>query len=89
MELKGYQEFKISLVHVTSLEDETPHLSSEITIEDAIEELASKVLSSNINALTDTYNLIIKTKKSLKHFRLFLVFIVTQTTHINNHFRRL
>lgn len=58
MDLKGYQEFKIALVHMTTLADESPHLSSEITKEDTMEELASKVLSTNISALTETYNLI-------------------------------
>ncbi len=57
MDLKGYQEFKIALVHTTSQENETPHLSSEITMDDSIEELASKVLNTNINALTETYSL--------------------------------
>lgn len=58
MDLKGYQEFKIALVHTTSQEDETPHLSGEITMDDTISELTSKALSTNINALTETYNLI-------------------------------
>ncbi|MGE7835647.1 MurR/RpiR family transcriptional regulator [Viridibacillus arvi] len=58
MDLKGYQEFKIVLAHSISLDNETPQLSSMITIQDTIGELASKVLSSNVNALTETYNLI-------------------------------
>lgn len=58
MDLKGYQEFRIALVHTTILEDENPHLSSEITMEDTMAELASKALSTNISALTETYNLI-------------------------------
>lgn len=58
MDLKGYQEFKIVLAHSISLDDETPQLSSMITMQDTIGELASKVLSSNVNALTETYNLI-------------------------------
>ncbi|MEG0383929.1 MurR/RpiR family transcriptional regulator [Solibacillus cecembensis] len=57
MDLKGYQEFKIVLAHSISLDDETPQLSSTITMQDTIGELASKVLSSNINAMTETYNL--------------------------------
>ncbi|QOV11828.1 MurR/RpiR family transcriptional regulator [Viridibacillus arvi] len=58
MDLKGYQEFKIVLAHSISLDNETPQLSSMITMQDTIGELASKVLSSNVNALTETYNLI-------------------------------
>ncbi|MCH7323387.1 MurR/RpiR family transcriptional regulator [Solibacillus sp. MA9] len=57
MDLKGYQEFKIVLAHSISLDDETPQLSSVITLQDTIGELASKALSSNVNALTETYNL--------------------------------
>ncbi|ATP40119.1 transcriptional regulator [Solibacillus sp. R5-41] len=57
MDLKGYQEFKIVLAHSISLDDETPQLSSIITMQDTIGELASKALSSNVNALTETYNL--------------------------------
>lgn len=58
MDLKGYQEFKIVLAHSISLENETPQLSSMITMQDTIKQLASKALSSNINALTETFNLI-------------------------------
>ncbi|MEG0473365.1 MAG: MurR/RpiR family transcriptional regulator, partial [Solibacillus sp.] len=57
MDLKGYQEFKIVLAHSISLDNETPQLSSIITMQDTIGELASKALSSNVNALTETYNL--------------------------------
>jgi len=57
MDLKGYQEFKIVLAHSISLDDETPQLSSIITMQDTIGELASKALSSNVSALTETYNL--------------------------------
>ena len=58
MNLKGYQEFKIDLAHSISLDNETPQLSSEITMQDTIEQLAAKVLSSNVQALTETYNLL-------------------------------
>ena len=58
MDLKGYQEFKILLAHSVSLEDESPQLSGQITMQDTIPELSSKVLSNNVNALTETYNLI-------------------------------
>ncbi len=58
MDLKGYQEFKIALAHSLSLEEETPQLSNEITMQDTIGELSSKILSTNIGALTETFNLI-------------------------------
>ncbi|WP_226036180.1 MurR/RpiR family transcriptional regulator [Aquibacillus saliphilus] len=58
MDLKGYQEFKISIAHSLSLQDETPQLSSEITMQDTIDELASKVLSSTVDALSETRNLL-------------------------------
>lgn len=58
MDLRGYQEFKIALAHSISPDSETPHLSGEITMEDTIEELSSKILATNISALTETYNLI-------------------------------
>ncbi|WP_010096650.1 MurR/RpiR family transcriptional regulator [Ornithinibacillus scapharcae] len=58
LQLKGYQEFKIALAHSTTLEDETPQLSDEITMQDTIPELSSKVLSATINALTQTHSLI-------------------------------
>ncbi|MEK4425343.1 MurR/RpiR family transcriptional regulator [Solibacillus sp. FSL K6-1523] len=57
MDLKGYQEFKIVLAHSISLDDETPQLSNIITMQDTIGEIASKALSSNVHALTETYNL--------------------------------
>lgn len=58
MDLKGYQEFKIVLAHTVSLDDETPQLSSVITMQDSVKDLSSKVLSSNVQALTETYNLL-------------------------------
>lgn len=58
MNLKGYQEFKIVLAHSVSLDDETPQLSNIITMQDNVKDLSSKVLSSNIQALTETYNLL-------------------------------
>ncbi|MGE7839747.1 MurR/RpiR family transcriptional regulator [Lysinibacillus sp. NPDC093712] len=58
MDLKGYQEFKIMLAHSITLDNETPQLSSAITMQDTIAELSSKVLSSNVHALTETYNLL-------------------------------
>ncbi|WP_099354830.1 MurR/RpiR family transcriptional regulator [Fredinandcohnia onubensis] len=58
MDLKGYQEFKIALAHSTALENETPQLASEITLQDTIEELSSKILTATVNTLTKTQNLI-------------------------------
>lgn len=58
--LKGYQDFRIELVETLSSENETPYLSNKITLDDTIEELATKALKVNINALTETYNLINK-----------------------------
>jgi DNA-binding MurR/RpiR family transcriptional regulator len=60
MNLKGYQEFKIVLAHSLSHEGESPQLSNKITLQDTIEELSSKILSSNVNALQETYNQINK-----------------------------
>lgn len=60
MNLKGYQEFKIVLAHSVSLDDETPQLSNIITMQDTVKDLSSKVLSSNIQALTETYNLLVE-----------------------------
>lgn len=56
MNLKGYQEFKIVLAHSLTNEGEAPQLSSKITMQDTTEELAMKILSSNITALQETYN---------------------------------
>jgi DNA-binding MurR/RpiR family transcriptional regulator len=58
MNLKGYQEFKIVLAHSISQEEETPQLNGKITMQDTIGELSSKILSTNISALTETFNLI-------------------------------
>jgi DNA-binding MurR/RpiR family transcriptional regulator len=58
MNLKGYQEFKIALAHSISQGEETPQISAQITMQDTIGELASKILTTNVSALTDTFNLI-------------------------------
>lgn len=70
LKFKGYQDFKISLAHNTSIAGETPEISSEITMEDSIEELSLKMLSANIKALTETHNLINThdISKSVDHF---------------------
>ncbi|EKN65189.1 RpiR family transcriptional regulator [Neobacillus bataviensis LMG 21833] len=58
LDLKGYQEFKIALAHSISQGEETPQISGQITMQDTVFELASKILSTNISALTETFNLI-------------------------------
>lgn len=60
LDLKGYQEFKIVLAHSISLEDEMPQISNEITLNDSFQQLSSKILASNIQALTETYNLLLE-----------------------------
>ncbi|MDY0409380.1 MurR/RpiR family transcriptional regulator [Virgibacillus soli] len=58
LDFKGYQEFKIALAHSFTMDDETPQLTSEITMQDSINELSSKILSSTVNALSQTNKLI-------------------------------
>ncbi|WP_019240840.1 MULTISPECIES: MurR/RpiR family transcriptional regulator [Bacillus] len=59
LKLKGYQEFKIELAHSISLDDDETHqLPSKVTLNDTIEELSKKILTTNISALTETQNLI-------------------------------
>lgn len=55
---KGYQEFKIALAHSITVENEIPQLTDHVTMEDSMEQVASKVLSNNISALNETYNLL-------------------------------
>lgn len=58
LDLQGYQAFKIALAHSLTLEDETPHLSDEITMDDTIDELSAKILQATVSALTETEKLI-------------------------------
>ncbi|QEY33634.1 MurR/RpiR family transcriptional regulator [Caproiciproducens galactitolivorans] len=62
MQLQGYQEFKMQLSLSISDDDEDDRiasmLSSEITQEDSIEEVARKVLQINQNALNETFDLL-------------------------------
>lgn len=58
LKLRGYQEFKIALAHSTSSEDEVPQLTNKVTMKDTIEELSSKMLTSTINGLRETQNLV-------------------------------
>lgn len=55
---KGYQDFKIALAHTVKVENEIPQLTDKILIDDSIEQVASKVLSTNISALSETFKLI-------------------------------
>lgn len=55
---KGYQEFKIAMAHSTAVENEIPQLTDEVLMSDTIEQVASKVLSTNISALNETYSLL-------------------------------
>lgn len=59
MELKGYQEFKMVLsLSLNQDEKENNRFSGDISLEDSFQELARKVLDTNINALTETYALL-------------------------------
>lgn len=55
---KGYQEFKIALAHSIAVENEIPQLTDHVLMDDTIEQVSSKVLSTNISALNETYNLL-------------------------------
>lgn len=59
MELKGYQEFKMMLS--LSMRDESGEIdqfAGNISLDDTFEELAQKVLNTNVNALMETYSLL-------------------------------
>lgn len=70
IDLKGYQELKIKLAHTIELNNKTPHLSNEISMQDSTGELAQKLLVSNKEALEETYNLI-KEADIVKTIELF------------------
>jgi len=55
---KGYQDFKIALAHSITVENEIPQLTDKVLMNDTMDQVSSKVLSSNISALNETYNLI-------------------------------
>ncbi|GAA0134403.1 MurR/RpiR family transcriptional regulator [Paenibacillus sp. YSY-4.3] len=55
---KGYQEFKIALAHSITVDNEIPQLTDQVLMDDTIDQVASKVLSSNISALNETFNLL-------------------------------
>lgn len=59
LELHGYQEFKMTLAqNVSSEEGGGAQLTGEIHQDDSIEEVAKKVLATNISALNETYGMI-------------------------------
>lgn len=57
MELKGYQEFKMLLSLSLHDGDERglDQYASNISLDDSFQELAQKVLNTNVNALTETF----------------------------------
>lgn len=55
---RGYQDFKIALAHSITAENEIPQLTDKVLMNDTMDQVSSKVLSSNISALNETYNLI-------------------------------
>ncbi|WCR30115.1 MurR/RpiR family transcriptional regulator [Paenibacillus thiaminolyticus] len=55
---RGYQEFKIALAHSITAENEIPQLTEQIGMDDTIEQVASKVLTTNVNAINETYDLL-------------------------------
>lgn len=59
MDLKGYQEFKMILsLSLNEEEKASNRFSGDITLNDTFQELAQKVLNTNVNALTETYALL-------------------------------
>ena len=62
MQLQGYQEFKMQLSLSISDDDNDDRiatmLSGKITQSDSIEDVAKKILQTNINALNETYALL-------------------------------
>ncbi len=59
MDLKGYQEFKMVLsLSLNEDERESNRFSGNISLNDTFQEVAKKVLNTNINALTETYALL-------------------------------
>lgn len=61
LKLKGYQDFKVALAQSIPLSDgELPQLEGEVVAQDTIGEVAKKIMTSNINALEQTYRLIEK-----------------------------
>lgn len=55
---KGYQEFKIALAYSVTSETGIPQLPDQVSVQDTIEQVATKALTLNIHALNETYNLL-------------------------------
>lgn len=65
MDLKGYQEFKMMLsLGLSDGQTETSQFAGNISLNDTFNELAQKVLNTNVNALTETYSLLDEKKFS-------------------------
>lgn len=58
LDFKGYQEFKIVLAHSISNEQESTQLSNTVTLKDSVVEVSTKILNANIQALNETFNLL-------------------------------
>ena len=59
MNMKGYQEFKMTLsLSMRSGREELPETEERIRLEDDISDLAKKVLTENISAIQETYSLL-------------------------------
>lgn len=59
LNLKGYQDFKMILAQSLKSDDEgVQPLSEKVTIHDSVEQVARKVLLTNVNALNETFDLI-------------------------------
>ena len=58
LNLKGYQDFRIALAQsVTNDENETSTVDADISLEDSVDHLTTKILQSNIAALNETCEL--------------------------------
>ena len=62
MDLKGYQEFKMMLsLSISKGQEQVDQFTgNNISMEDSFGELARKVLNTNINALNETFSMIVK-----------------------------
>lgn len=59
LQFHGYQEFKMTLAQNVNSEDAgVPQLSGEINMTDSTEEMAKKVLLTNVTALNETYDML-------------------------------
>lgn len=60
LDLKGYQEFKIVLAHSLSSEQDMISLYNDVSLTDSLEDISSKILTKNIQALKETSQFIQK-----------------------------